>query len=125
MHAVVASKYDLQNAEFDQDRFLNQQGWWDYLESTSWELIDKCTFLHQGEDKNVIGWTDLTAGANSNFCRVCQTIFTTQCLKSYVFHSTMAAPAQLGTYSLMNLARHFPSMLFHWWWQQYVIHDYY
>ena len=30
---IVAMKYDLENAEFDEGRFSNQQGWWDYLES--------------------------------------------------------------------------------------------
>ena len=38
-HAVVASKYDLENAEFDEDRFLNQQGWWDYFESALWDSL--------------------------------------------------------------------------------------
>ena len=50
---IVATKYDLENAEFDEDRFSNQQGWWDYLESTARELINKCTFLHQGEDDDI------------------------------------------------------------------------
>ena len=30
---IVATKYNLENAEFDEDRFSNQQGWWDYLKS--------------------------------------------------------------------------------------------
>ena len=102
-HAVVALKYNLENAKFDEGRFLNQWEWWDYFESTSQEFINKCTFLHQREDEDVSGWTDLTTDANSNFCRVYQTILTTQCLKSYVFHSTTAAPAQLGIYFLANL----------------------
>ena len=50
---MVAMKYNLENAEFDEDRFSNQQGWWDHLESGAQELIKKCTFLHQGEDSNV------------------------------------------------------------------------
>lgn len=50
---IVATKYDLENAEFNEDCFSNQQWWWDYLESTAQELIDKCTFLHQGEDDNI------------------------------------------------------------------------
>ena len=50
---IVATKYDLKNAEVDEDRFTNQQGWWEFLESTTRELIDRCTFLHQGEDDNV------------------------------------------------------------------------
>ena len=45
--AVVALKYNLENAKFDEGRFLNQQEWWDYFESTSQEFINKCTFLHQ------------------------------------------------------------------------------
>ena len=69
-HAVVALKYNLENAKFDEGRFLNQQEWWDYLESTSQEFINKCTFLHHGEDEDVSSWTDLTTDANSNFCRV-------------------------------------------------------
>ena len=52
-HTMVAMKYNLENAEFDEDRFSNQQGWWDHLESGAQELIKKCTFLHQGEDSNV------------------------------------------------------------------------
>ena len=32
-HTNVAMKYNLKNAEFDGNRFSNQQGWWDYLES--------------------------------------------------------------------------------------------
>ena len=32
-HTIVATKYDLESAEFDEDRFSNQQGWWDHLES--------------------------------------------------------------------------------------------
>ena len=32
-HTMVATKYNLENAEFDEDRFSNQQGWWDHLES--------------------------------------------------------------------------------------------
>ena len=30
---IVAMKYDLESAEFDKDRFSNQQGWWDHLKS--------------------------------------------------------------------------------------------
>ena len=123
--AVVASKYNLEDAEFDGDRFSNQQGWWEYLESTSWELIDKCTFLHLGEDENVSGWTGMTADANSSFRRVYQTISTTQHSKSYVFRSTMVAPVQLGTYFLINLASPFLSKLFHWQWQRYVVCEHY
>ena len=50
---IVTTGYNLHNAEFDEDRFSNQQGWWDYLESTAHKLIDNCTFLHQGEDDEV------------------------------------------------------------------------
>ena len=50
---IVTTRYNLHNAEFDEDRFSNQQGWWEYLESTARELIDNCTFLHQGEDDEV------------------------------------------------------------------------
>ena len=32
-HAVVGTKYNLENAEFDEDRFSNQEGWWDYLKN--------------------------------------------------------------------------------------------
>ena len=45
---IVTTRYNLHNAEFDEDRFSNQQGWWEYIESTACELIDNCTFLHQG-----------------------------------------------------------------------------
>ena len=121
----MASKYNLEDAEFDGDRFSNQQGWWEYLESTSWELIDKCTFLHLGEDENVSGWTGMTADANSSFRRVYQTISTTQHSKSYVFRLTMVAPVQLGTYFLMNLASPFLSKLFHWQRQRYVVREHY
>lgn len=31
-HAIVDTKYNLENAEFDEGRFLNQEGWWLYLE---------------------------------------------------------------------------------------------
>ena len=31
-HAIVDTKYNLENAEFDKGRFLNQEGWWLYLE---------------------------------------------------------------------------------------------
>ena len=124
-HAVMASKYNLEDAEFDGDRFSNQQGWWEYLESTSQELIDKCTFLHLGEDENVSGWTGMTADTNSSFRRVYQTISTTQHSKSYVFRSTMVAPVQLGTYFLMNLASPFLSKLFHWQRQRYVVRKHY
>ena len=123
--AVVASKYNLEDAEFDGDRFSNQQGWWEYLESMSWELINKCTFLHLGEDENVSGWTGITADANSSFRRVYRTISTTQHSKSYVFCSTMVAPVQLGTYFLMNLASPFLSKLFHWQRQRYVVREHY
>ena len=88
-------------------------------------LHDKCTFLHLGEDENVSGWTGMTADANSSFCRVYQTISTTQHSKSYVFRSTMVAPVQLGTYFLMNLASPFLSKLFHWQWQRYVVREHY
>ena len=50
---IVTTGYNLHNAEFDEDRFSSQQGWWEYLESTARELIDNCTFLHQGEDDEV------------------------------------------------------------------------
>lgn len=59
---IVATKYDLENAEVDEDHFANQQGWWEYLESTARELIDKCTFLHQGEDDDVCYQNFLTSG---------------------------------------------------------------
>ena len=32
VHAIVDTKYNLENAEFDEGRFLNQEGWWLYLE---------------------------------------------------------------------------------------------
>ena len=32
-HTIVAMKYNLESAEFDEDRFSNQQGWWDHLKS--------------------------------------------------------------------------------------------
>ena len=117
-HAVVASKYDLQNAKF-WDHFSNQQGWWEYLESMVHELIDKCTFLHQGEDENVSNWTDSTANVN-NYHRAYQITSITQHLKNYVF-CFMVALVHSGTYFLTNSASHYPSMLFHWqqWW--YVI----
>ena len=61
---IVATKYNLKNAEIDKDRFANQQGWWEYLETTAWELIDKCTFLHQGEDDDVGYQNSFASGTN-------------------------------------------------------------
>lgn len=51
--AIVASKYGLENAEWDADQFSNQQGWWDHLESGARELLNKSTFLHDGKDEEV------------------------------------------------------------------------
>ena len=48
VHIVVDTTYGLEDTKFDEDRFSNQQGWWDYLKNTVAEYIDKCTYLHQG-----------------------------------------------------------------------------
>ena len=53
VHIVVDAKYGLEDTEFDEDRFTNQQGWWDYLKNKAAEYIDKCTYLHQGRDSDV------------------------------------------------------------------------
>ena len=104
---IVDSKhYELQSVEFDENRFLNQQGWWDHLQSTAQELLERSTFLHQGRDETVSGYSDLISNANS-YPRVLQTILTIQDLKNSVFRFTMAAPMLLATYSLMKLGPHF------------------
>ena len=63
--AIVNSKhYELQSVEFDDDQFANQQGWWDHLQGTARELLEKSTFLHQGQDEMVCGHSELTFNAN-------------------------------------------------------------
>ena len=46
---MVATKYNLENAEFYEDRFSNQQGWWDHLESGVRELIENALFCTRGK----------------------------------------------------------------------------
>ena len=105
---IVDSKhYELQSVEFDEDRFSNQQGWWDHLQSTARELLERSTFLHQGRDETVSGYSDLIFDANS-YPRVLQTILIIQDLKNSVFRFTMAAPMLLATYSLTKLGPRFP-----------------
>ena len=53
-YAIVDTKYNLENAEFNEGRFSNQEGWWSYLENTARELINKSTFLHQGIDSDIV-----------------------------------------------------------------------
>ena len=99
---IVGLKYyELQHVKFDENRFSNQQGWWDHLQSTARELLERSTFLHQGRDETVSGYSDLISDAIS-YPRVLQTILTIQDLKNSVFHFTMAAPMLLATYSLTN-----------------------
>ena len=99
---IVATKYDLENAEFDEDRFSNQQGWWDYLESGARELIEKCTFLHQGEDNNVRSQCCFIAGADGRLFRVYQITLTTPHLRSFACCSTILVLMQLAIYSLTS-----------------------
>lgn len=116
--AIVATKYDLENVDFDYDRFSNQQGWWEYLESTARELIDKSTFLHQGEDGDVGYQNSLTTGTKNHIFRVYRTISTILRSKSSVFHSTMVALMQLATYFRTSWVTRFPTMLSRWQQQQ-------
>ena len=57
--AIVVSKYNLEDAKFDPDWHSNQQGWWDNVQGRAWELIEKCTFLHQREDNDVSNYSNL------------------------------------------------------------------
>lgn len=118
---IVASKYDLHNTEHDDDRFSNQQGWWDYLESTARDLIEQCTFLHQGEDDEVSVQTNVIVDTDSSCYRVCRTTSIIQHSKSYVYLSSTLAPKQSGAYFRMKYASHFHSTPSHWQLQRYVI----
>ena len=99
---IVTTRYNLHNAKFDEDRFSNQQGWWEYLKSMACELIDNCTFLHQGEDNEVSVKTCATGDTDSNCYRVCQTILIIWHSKNFAYLSTTLVPKQLGTCSPMN-----------------------
>ena len=113
---VVDTKYGLEDTKFDEDRFSNQQGWWDYLKNTVAEYIDKCTYLHQGRDSDVGYQPCLITCTNINLFRVYQAISTIWGFKSSVFHSLILVPMQLEAYFLMSWANHFPTMPLHWWW---------
>ena len=83
----------------------------------SWELIDKCTFLHLGEDENVSDWTGMTANANSSFRRVYREL----CVSFYYGGSSA-----IGNIFPDELGKSLPlSKLFHWQWQWYVVREHY
>ena len=117
---VVASKYNLDDAEFDPDRHSNQQGWWDDIQDRARELIEKCTFLHEGEDENVSDYTELIADAYGHRYRVYRIILITPHWKNCAYPSTTAPPVRSGIYFLRKWERSFRSMLSRWQRRLYV-----